>query len=151
VADDPYYGNQISEASKANNTNSVGVLVQVPDLAPLSIAAPASVSAGQSVAVACVVTNQGNGSGLGYWYDTIYLSTNAVLNATDGALEYAYLNHNVAASGAYSWTNTVTIPQLAAGPYHLFVVADVPAYGPQISESSKANNTNSVVVTVQES
>jgi len=101
VADDPYYGNQISEASKANNTNSVLLTVQVPDLAPASIAAPAAISPGQVVAVVSVVTNTGNGSANGYWYDTIYLSSNTVLNAIDRPLTYVYRNHSVTAAGGY--------------------------------------------------
>ena len=149
VADDPRYGYQISESSKTNNTNSVAVTLQVPDLAPASITVPAAVSVGQAVPVACVVTNQGNGSISGGWYDGIYLSTNAVLNANDQPLSYVYQNHNVAASGKYTWTNTIIIPQVGAGPYYLFVVADDPYYGNQISESSKANNTNAIAVTVQ--
>src|SRR5439155_696398 len=149
VADDAYYGLQISESTKANNTNSVVVTVQVADLAPVSISAPAVVSGGQAVPVACVVTNQGNGSAIGYWYDGIYLSTNAVLNASDRPLDYTYQNHSVAAGGSYAWTNSINIAQLVGGPYNLFVVADDPYYGNQIFESSKANNTNSVAVTVQ--
>src|SRR5439155_19597335 len=126
VVDDPRYGYQISESSKVNNTNSVLVTVQVPDLAPASIAAPAALSVGQAVSVVCVVTNQGNGSGLGGWYDTIYLSTNAALNANDQPLGYVYQNHNVAGASSYAWTNTITILQLVGGSYHLFVVADDP-------------------------
>ena len=60
-----------------------------------------------------------------------------------------YQNHSVAGGGSYAWTNSITIPQLVGGSYHLFVVADDPRYGYQVSESSKANNTNSVSVTVQ--
>src|SRR5207249_249289 len=128
---------------------SVSVTVQVADLAPATIGAPAAVSVGQAMAVVCVVTNQGNGSGLGGWYDGIYLSINAVLNASDQPLSSVYQNHNVVAAGSYAWTNTITIPQVVGGAYRLFVVADDPRYGYQISEASKANNTNSFAVTVQ--
>src|SRR5207247_9622484 len=113
------YGYQNSESSKANNTNSVAVTVQVPDLAPASIAVPAAVSVGQAVSVSCVVTNQGNGSISGGWYDGIYLSANAALNANDRPVSYIYQNHNVAAAGSYAWTNTTTIPQVTAGSYYL--------------------------------
>src|SRR5437879_2404903 len=131
VANDPRYGYQISEASKANNTNSVLVTVQVPDLAPAVPSLPALVSVGQSVAVVCVVTNQGNGGGLGYWYDGIYLSTNTVLSPSDQPLSYVGQAHSVTAGGSYTWTNTITIPQLVGGSYHLFVVANDPYYGNQ--------------------
>jgi len=97
------------------------------------------------MSIACVVTNQGSGSGLGYWYDTIYLSSNAVLNASDRPSSYVYQNHSVLAGTNYAWTNTFTIPQIPAGTYNLFVVADDPYYGLQISESSKSNNTTAPV------
>src|SRR5262249_44869369 len=132
VADDPSYGYPVSESSKANNTNSVSVTIQVPDLAPAVPGLPAAVSVGQSVSVGCVVTNQGNGGGLAYWYDVIYLSTNTVLNATDQPLSSVGQSHIVMPGGLYSWTNTITIPQLAGGAYHLFVVVDDPRYGLQI-------------------
>src|SRR5437016_1138812 len=110
------------------------VTVEVPDLAPASIAAPAALSVGQPVSVVGVVTNQGNGGGLGYWYDGIYLSTNTVLSASDQPLSYVCQSHSVTAGGSYAWTNSITIPQVVGGSYHLFVVADDPYYGNQISE-----------------
>src|SRR5438046_5105203 len=135
VAADPRYGSYypLPDASPIYNTNSLLVTVQVPDLAPSSIGAPAAVSVGQSVSVVCVVTNQGNGGGLGYWYDGIYLSTNTALSASDQPLSYVGQAHSVTAGGSYAWTNSITIPQLVGGSYHLFVVANDPYSGNQIS------------------
>src|SRR5439155_603194 len=139
----------IVESTETNHVAVSVISVIVPDLMPVRLVAPGTVSAGQAVPVTCVVTNQGSGGGLGYWYDGIYLSTNAVLNADDRPVSYVFQNHTVTPSGTYSWTNTITIPQLAGGLYHLFVVADDPYYGYQVSESSKTNNTISVAVSVQ--
>ena len=64
----------------------------MPDLAPAVPGLPAFVSVGQAVTVVGVVTNQGNGGGLGYWYDGIYLSTNTVLSASDQPLAMAQIS-----------------------------------------------------------
>ena len=115
-----------------------------PDLLPVSVSTPLGVS-GQSVTVVTVATNQGGGVAAGYWYDGIYLSTNAVLATNATPSTYVYQNHNVAAGGLYAWTNTVGLPQLGSGTYYLFVRVADPYYGNQLYEANKTNNTSTAL------
>lgn len=136
--------NYVYESTKANNTNaSVRVTFNLvpPDLLPVSVSTPLGIS-GQNVTVVTVATNQGGGVAAGYWYDGIYLSTNAVLATNATPSTYVYQNHNVAAGGLYAWTNTVSLPQLSSGTYYLFVRVADPYYSSQPYEATKTNNTS---------
>ena len=76
--------NYIIESSKANNLSAAlpGSFTLVPpDLAPVSLSAPASAPWGSSVPISCVVTNQGSGGISNYWADGIYYSTNSVFGS----------------------------------------------------------------------
>jgi hypothetical protein len=112
-----------------------------PDLLPVSVSTPLGVS-GQSVTVVTVATNQGGGVAAGYWYDGIYLSTNAVLATNATPSTYVYQNHNVGAAGLSAWTNMVSLPQLSSGTYYLFVRVADPYYSSQPYEATKTNNTS---------
>jgi hypothetical protein len=137
------YQSQVYESTKTNNTSAALALAPVtPDLAPVSVSAPAAGTVGQSVSVTCVVTNQGLGSASGTWYDGIYFSSNSVFGANATRLPGVGGNHNVAAGSSYAWTNSVTLPQVPAGTYYLFVVVD---YQSQVYESTKANNTSAAL------
>ena len=114
----------------------------VPDLAPVSVVAPASGVSGTPIQVACMVTNQGNGGASGYWADGIYFSRNAVFDTSATVLAYVPQNHNLAAGSSYSWTNSATLPPVPSGLYYLFVVADDPSYGYPVYEATKTNNTS---------
>src|SRR5205823_3080325 len=100
---------------------------------------------GTSAQVACVVTNQGSGSASGYWYDGIYFSSMAVLDTNAVVLSQVYANHSVDAGGSYAWTNTVTLPQVPAGTYYLYVVVDDPYWGLQVYEATKTNNSSAAL------
>ncbi|MGA2174885.1 MAG: choice-of-anchor tandem repeat GloVer-containing protein [Verrucomicrobiota bacterium] len=113
-----------------------------PDLAPLSVAAPASVITPQpnaAVQVAWSVTNQGAGQAPGGWCDRVWFSTNGVLDGNSAALGDFFNSQTLPPGGSYRQTNTVTLPlpAIAGGSYTLFVQADV--YG-QIYEFNKSNN-----------
>jgi hypothetical protein len=144
VVDDPAYGNVVYEVTKTNNTSGALALAAVtPDLAPVTVGAPVSGVSGTSIQVSCLVTNRGSGRAAGYWYDGIYFSTNAVPNPTNTTLLAAvFLNHNLSAGSSYGWTNPVSLPQVPAGTYYLFVVVDDPAYGNVVYEVTKTNNTS---------
>jgi hypothetical protein len=136
--------NYVYESNETNNTSAsvpVAFTLVPPDLLPVSVNAPFGIS-GSSVTVVTVATNQGGGVASGYWYDGIYLSTNAVLATNATPSTYVYQNHNVAAGGLYAWTNTVGLPQLGSGTYYLFVRVADPYYGSQLYEANKTNNTS---------
>jgi CARDB/Immunoglobulin domain len=146
VVDDPsVYGDVVYEVTKTNNVSpAIALSAVTPDLAPVSVGLPASGVAGTSIQVSCVVTNQGTGSASGPWADGIYFTSNAVPNVTNATLlTSVYENHSVTANGSYAWTNSVTLPQVQAGTYYLFVVVDDPSvYGNVVYEVTKTNNVS---------
>jgi hypothetical protein len=152
----------LGESSATNNTLigstpvTVSYEVVPPDLAPVSVAAvtnqvvfyPPGPQA-PSVAVACVVTNEGLGAAVGYWYDVISISTNATTNgiiSSQGFWQYYWNLPGVPAGGMYAETNVVSLPQ-QSGTYWLIYQANV--YG-ELYEPDTNNNTlvASVPVTV---
>jgi uncharacterized repeat protein (TIGR01451 family) len=78
-----------------------------------------------TVQVGCVVTNQGNGvaaSANGYWYDTVYVSTNTSISGAVSSQQFTE-SGPVAVGGAYRPTNTITLPQ-QSGTYYLIYQAN---------------------------
>jgi RHS repeat-associated protein len=100
-----------------------------PDLQVVEFAAPATGFAGTSLQVGCLVTNQGNASAQGTWADGVYLSSNVTLNTNATLLGYIVEGRSVGAGGSYVWTNSVSLAQVSAGTYYLFVVLNDPSYG----------------------
>jgi hypothetical protein len=141
---DPYYGNQLYESTKTNNLSAGLAITALPDIAPVSLSAPTGI-AGRAVQLVLVATNQGAGSASGYWYDGIYLSTNAVLATNAVPLTYVYQNHSVGAGSNYVWTNSVSLPAAAVGNYYLIVHLADPYYGNQLQESIATNNISSAL------
>ncbi len=149
VVDDPAYAGgayTLYEVTKTNNVSAPFPLaVGVPDLAPVSLVAPASGVSGTPIQISAVVTNQGSGSATGNWADGIYLSSSPVFDTNATLLGYVFQNHNVQAGGGYGWTNSVNLPQVSAGTYYLFVVVDDPAYAGgayTLYEVTKTNNVS---------
>jgi subtilase family serine protease len=140
------YSVVVSNAFGAVGSSPASLSVSnVPDLAPVSVVAPASGVSGTPIQVACVVTNQGTGAASGYWADGVYFSTNGVLDTSATLLAYVPQTHNVAAGSSYGWTNSTTLPQVRSGLYYLFVVVDDPKYGYPVYEVTKTNNTSAAL------
>jgi hypothetical protein len=100
---------------------------QPADLAPLSFTAPSSVTALKPdpiVQAIWAVTNQGPATASGSWYDTVWFSTNGMLDANSINLGNFYENGPVPEGGIYRQTNNVTLPMAASGNYTLFVLVD---------------------------
>jgi hypothetical protein len=120
-----------------------------PDLMPLSVVFPASVTAtnpNPSIQVAWTVTNLGTGAAPGGWYDRVWFSTDGVLDANSTDLGDFYFNQTVPAGGGYSQTNPVTLPISLGGTntYTLFVQVNV--YGASyLYESIYSNNISTGV------
>jgi hypothetical protein len=101
-------GNYIYEANLGDKV-SAGVsgifTLTPPDLKPVWVVAPATVTATQpnpTIQVAWGVTNQGSGPALGGWYDRVWFSTNGVLDTSSIDLGDFYFNQGVPAGGNYS-------------------------------------------------
>ena len=119
--------------------------VHPPDLVPIAVTAPATVTWPQPnpvVSVTWSVTNQGTGTASGTWSDRVWFSANGVLDANSLDIgDFAY-NQTVPVGGGYSQSHTVTLPMTASGNYTLFVQVDA---GNTLYESSYANNVSAPV------
>jgi hypothetical protein len=118
-----------------------------PDLLPVSVSAPATVTVAQadpSIQVAWTATNLGTGAATGGWYDRVWFSTNGVLDAKSTDIGDFYFNQAVAVNGGYSQTNTVTLPISLGGSYSytLFVQLNV---NKSLYESDYANDISAAV------
>jgi large repetitive protein len=124
-------------------TNCISVLgSNVVDLAVLSLGLEAATSY-RNVRLRYVVTNQGviSLSGRWQWQDAIYLSTNAVLDASDKKLTTFYESQVLGAGSVYSRTNLAVLPD-AAGPNHYLILKTDSQN--EIGERNEGNNVMSI-------
>lgn len=134
---------QVTETSEANNTRSVSLKVG-PDLAVLTLTAPAIVAPGTPFGVTDATKNQGAGLA-GASTTRFYLSANYLLDGTDTPLQTRPVDP---LDGGISsgWTTMITIPVgTPAGGYYLIANADDAAVVPEHTEN---NNTKFVFVNV---
>ena len=115
------------------NTSSVAenfsFTMSVPaDLMPVSFVAPTSVISTRpnpSIQVVWGVTNRGPATASGNWYDTVWFSTNGMLDANSINVGNFWLyNQLLPVGGSYRQTNNVYLPMSANGNYTLFVQVD---------------------------
>jgi hypothetical protein len=143
-------GNSIYEANLGDKISvpvSGTFTLTPPDLMPVSVVAPATVTATSPNSVVQVVwgvTNQGSGSALGYWYDRVWFSTNGVLDANSVDLGDFYFDQGAPAGGSYWQTNSVTLPISLGGTYNYTLFVQVDIYN-WIYESNKSNNISAPV------
>jgi hypothetical protein len=103
------------------------IVVQSPvaDLAAVSILGPGQAESGRNALFTWAVRNIGNAAATGQWFDSVYLSTDQVFDATtDLYLGYSAKNGAVAPGETYENSGTFRIPQGVAGPYYVFINAD---------------------------
>jgi len=120
-------GGFITESDMSNNILGIPISLSAPDLVPISIQAPQGVPSDARIDIVYAVTNQGDAAALGFWMDTLYLSTNAVWDSTAFSLGDSFQEGPVPASGTYLGTNSVGLPGWPAGTYYLIVQPD--SYG----------------------
>ena len=129
------------ESTRTNKDLARPITVQpaslLPQLAVLSLLAPASASPGKSIQVTYAVTNQGASTASGPWFDALLLSTNGGIDGTVALLGFWMVPGPVAAGSSYRSTNTVVLPNLANGNYYLVLDVD---YAQSVNQSSRANN-----------
>jgi subtilase family serine protease len=141
-------GDWLEESDPSNNELAVPVsfTIQPPDLAPVALLAPPSLTAPPypSVTLVWCVTNQGIGSAIGFpsWNDQVLFSTN---NSPDSAVYLGswYETGPVPVGGSYWRTNTVQLPVTQSGTGYLFLKAD--AYD-NLVELNNNNNLRSVPI-----
>ena len=128
-------------------TGSMTLTVGTVDLVPTALTPPASSGAGQSISVSFTVANQGTGATPSIaWLDRLWFSADTVCcDGADTLLGGWNWTTPVASGGSYTQTKTVTLPNVPAGNYYVFVLTD---YSNGIYEQSETNNQMSVPITV---
>lgn len=139
-------GDTLVEQRNDNNTKVVPVTVQTPDLVPTAFTAPTTASADGLLALSWTVANQGDGEARSPWTDTVYLSTDAVLDAGDTQITAPIRNSALAANGTYDKALTATLPAVPAGDYFLILRVD---NGNKVYERAEDNNVATAPITIQ--
>jgi subtilase family serine protease len=100
---------------------------------------PAEALLSAPLSLSWTVTNQGTASISSYWYDGIYISDDAVFDASDSLLYSQWTGYtSLTPNASYTATSTLTLPSsLALGDRYLLFVTD--AYNYQ-TESNENNN-----------
>ena len=110
-----------------------------PDLAVSDITfTPANAFLDQNVTVTYTDTNLGTvPTTVGSWTDSVYLSTETVVDANAVLLGRVTHSGDLSTSGQYTGTVTAPVPALPVGSYHVIVVVDSDLAVPDIN---RANN-----------
>jgi hypothetical protein len=137
----------IYEADEGNNTlaRPITVTGPGPDLVPMAVTAPASVSTQEADPVSWTVKNQGTASASGAWTDTLYLSPSSTCCVSATSLASVSVSPGTPAGASYTQTQTVTIPNVAAGGYYLIISTDA---GNTRAETDEGNNQLAVALAV---
>ena len=142
-----YYAYQ-PETDEANNVRAVPITVVPPDidLVVSQATVPATAQINSTVSVSWTVTNQGTTSaGASYWYDAVYLSADAVLDASDVYLRQDYHSGPLAAGASYTMAGNVYLPAGRGGAQYLLFATDY--YNYQL-ESDETNNVRAVPISI---
>ncbi|MCZ8191304.1 MAG: right-handed parallel beta-helix repeat-containing protein, partial [Microcystis sp. LE19-338.1B] len=139
----------VYEASGENNNSSAAIPIQVvrrtPDLQVTQITAPSTAVSGQPFTVTWKVENLGeNATNFSYWYDEVFLSTDAILNQGDLSLGTIYQARNLDPAGSHQTSRTFTLPADIQGNYYVLVSTDIYNH---ITEDALENNNIGVAVT----
>lgn len=130
------------ESNPSNNVAVVAVNFNITpaDLAPVRFTVPTSVSGppNPKLFFSWTITNLGPGAALGYWPDSVYLTTNVVLDATATRLVLDYGPATLPVGGSYSRSHAFAVPVTQSGNYNLIFQADE---GNVLSEANTNNNT----------
>lgn len=134
----------LAEADTANNTALTPRKTQFgqqeyPDLKVTAATAPPQAFSGKDAVVTWAVTNAGAGAtSAPAWYDRVWLSTDATLDAGDTFLGDAENPAYLPAGEGYNAALTVRLPRGIDGTYYLLVEAD--ARGQVFELGRDANN-----------
>jgi len=115
-----------------------------PDLIITSVQAPASASAGDSIAITFAVKNQGDAT-TGVFRVGIYLSADNVVDPTDRLLGSHTITGLSAGASAATTTKVTISVDAASGSYNLGIYVDDLL---QIEENDETNNTGSLPFTI---
>ena len=119
----------IHENNKANNVLAKPIQVLNGDLEPIAFSCPPGGIANSNITVTYTITNVGAGAlipEIGYWYDTIAISTSPTYDETSAGwiIVSQVATNALPPGGSYTVTKTVPVPNYAEGSYYLFIVAN---------------------------
>ena len=134
----------LHEEDDANSRLAIPLTITTSDLVPTALSAPASAVTGQGITVSWTVKNAGTGPTVGTWADTLHLSPTSTCCAA-AALLGRWERTALAAGGTYVQTTSLTVPNLAAGGYHLILRTDV---DDTVFEAGEANNQRAIPVAI---
>jgi subtilase family serine protease len=141
---------QLAESDHNNNvlTRPVNVTIQPPDLAPLALVAPDTVTGvpWPTVTVVVGMTNRGIGTAPAApgWQDGLYLSAYPFLDDSSYPF-FTWSRTNAVPPGSVDWvTNTVRLPVVDSATLYLIFKAEVSG---QVYESDESNNSIMATVT----
>ena len=128
--------------AEANNTRATSGTVAIaaapiPDLIVPNVSAAGPVTAGTLLTLSWTVKNQGAGSAVTPWSDTIYLSQSAVFDGSARQVGNFAAPATLIAGSSYTQKQQVTVPSDLAGPYYVYVITNA---GSQLNECSAGNN-----------
>ncbi|MEI7900625.1 MAG: chitobiase/beta-hexosaminidase C-terminal domain-containing protein, partial [bacterium] len=141
----------------AGSADGVGNVTTGPDMIDMAAPefapdlVPASISFERAIAVTYSVTNSGKGVAMAWstarWYDTFYLSSDAILDASDTLVGRFIGNEGMplAAGAGYTASQTLSLPEGAGGNYYLILRTDEREI---VYEANEANNVLAVPITV---
>ncbi len=116
--------NRVVESVEGDNCGtSAATPCLRPDLVPVSIDAPSSVTAGSRVAVSWTVRNAGPTVAMPYWVDAVHLAPSRTAESTLLLANQAH-GERLEQGASYTEHATVTIPDDASGTYYFTVIAD---------------------------
>jgi subtilase family serine protease len=140
----------VEECGAANDNNSGGsstifnVSNSLPDLTVSNFAFANSFIAGQNVNVTWTVNNSGTAAAQNSsWGDSVYFSTNNVLDINDRKLTDVVVEGGLAPNAIYTKNAQVLLPIVAPGSYFLIVKTD---NGDRVFEGQGENNNTRTLV-----
>jgi subtilase family serine protease len=147
-ATDAYYNYQ-NELNEVNNVRAVSIEVKAPDLQITNVTAPTIAYAGARMEVVWTVSNQGSGSAIAQWYDSVYLSDDDTFSINDDILlQDAAIGNLVplALNTDYTVMQVLSMPNnVNKGSKYLLFVAD---RGKNQGELNEGNNVRAVAITI---
>ena len=146
------YTGSLSERSTSNNSGNFASAVALSPYADLAVsnvtAPPQTIDDPARINVSWTVTNQGTGVGrTTQWTDCVVLSGNDVYGDGDDLIIGSFVHNGaLAATGSYTRTESILLPNGLSNRFHVFVKSDV--LSEVFENGSESNNTASLGSTI---
>jgi len=128
---------KVTDSRTSIAMKAFSIAVKDVDLIVTSVSGPTSANLGDQISVTTTVKNQGSGDSGGF-YVSIYLSTDAAINANDRAITTFYVSPLSASVQRTYTVKPLISSNLAAGTYYIGAIADT---GNRVGESNENNNS----------